>query len=398
MEEIRSSPVGRKLESLGFYMVFRSDQRRPIKPLEAFLLTLGFSSVWVAYGYLVLPHARVTDFLNFYTGASFGLNWDWYHIYTQTAQLARERQLVPERHDLWPFERTPVFSILVAPMALIPFRAALLVWICTQSSVLVGCWVWAWRRFGPEAAVWGVLFFAGPVGIANAQDCPFFLALLCGAFALGECKRLFLCGLVLGFGLMKFHLFLLWPLVLLAQRRWRILAGFIVCGFGQGLFAVGVLGWRGLRGYASFVLHLDSYSSPERNIDINAILLGAHIRSRPLLIILTALIVGLVLWCSRQTTPLWMTFTLATAGSVLIAPQAFGYDGTMLLLPMWCVIFVSKFRIAKFAAATISNPIGLIALVCGPPLASFVALSLTAFVVAVCLESEKSYGNATAIA
>ena len=67
-----------------------------------------------------------------------------------------------------------------------PFPVAFWFWISAQSVALIGCWVWAWRRFGPEAAIWGALFFAGPLGIIHGQDGALFLAFLCGAFVLGE--------------------------------------------------------------------------------------------------------------------------------------------------------------------------------------------------------------------
>ena len=48
------------------------------------------------------------------------------------------------------------------------------------------------------------------------------------------------------------------------------------------------------------------------------------------------LVIGLVLWSSRRASELWTTFALAGAGSLLIGPHAYGYDGTMLLLPALC--------------------------------------------------------------
>jgi hypothetical protein len=342
----------------------------------------------MAYGSRLLPEARSTDFLNLYTGASLALDGDWQHIYTEAGQLARERKFVPERGHLWPFLRPPVYALAIAPLALMPFRPAFWFWISAQSALLIGCWAWAWRRFGPEAAVWGALLFVGPLGIAHGQDCALFLALLCGAFVLGEKRRVFLCGLVLGLGLTKFHLFLLWPLVLLVQKRWRILAGFAVCGLGQALLSLAILGWSGLWRYAEFILNMNRYYSPEGYLDIHAILLDTGMRSQTLLIVLIALVVGLVLWRSRQTTPLWMTFTLATAGSLLVGPHVYYYDGTMLLLPLWCVILLSNFRIARLAAATICTPITLFTSTYGPPLACFMALALLVLVVAVCLESD----------
>jgi len=371
-------------------MALANNRTRATGLRGALLLAVGLVTFWIAAGYRLAPHARRMDFLNLYTGASFALDWDWRHIYTEAGQLARERKLAPGQSRLWPFVRPPVYAIIMAPLALIPFPEAFWLWISAQSAVLLGCWAWAARRFGPDAAVWGALFFAGPLGIMHGQDCALFLALLCGAFALGEKNRMFLCGLVLGVGLTKFHLFLLWPLVLLIERRWRMLAGFAVCGLGQGLLSLAVLGWSGLWGYAAFILHLGQYYSPEKNIDINAILVNLGTLSRSLLIVLTAAAGGLVLWSSRRRGPLWMTFTLAAAGSLLIGPHVYTYDGTMLLLPFWCVISLSPFRIAKLTAATICTPIAAIASSCGPPLAGFMALALLVFVAGVCLESERS--------
>ncbi len=326
------------------------------------------------------------DFLNLYTGASLALDWDWQHMYTEAGQLAPDQKAGRSGT----FVRPPVYALIMAPLALIPFPMAFWFWISAQSAVLMSCWAWAWRRFSPEAAVWGALLSVGPLGVASGEDCALFLALLIGAFVLGEKKRLFLCGLVLGLGLTKFHLFLLWPLVLLVQRRWRILAGFAICGFGQALISLALIGWGGLWRYTTFILHLDRFYSPERYININTILIDTWKSSRPVLIVLTAMVVGLVLWCARRTGPLWMTFTLATAGSLLIGPHVYGYDGTMLLLPAWCVIFLTNFRIARLAAATICTPIVTIASICGPPVACLMAVALLIFVVGVCLESERS--------
>ena len=54
-----------------------------MSPRQALLLTVGLLSFWMASGYRLAPHARSTDFLNLYTGASFALNGDWHGIYTE---------------------------------------------------------------------------------------------------------------------------------------------------------------------------------------------------------------------------------------------------------------------------------------------------------------------------
>src|SRR5579871_6143118 len=167
-------------------MTSMDNRRRATKPRQALVLTLAFVSLWIALGYRLVPEARSTDFLNLYTGASFALDGDWRHLYSEVAQLAREREFVPKRPAPMPFVRPPAYAIVIAPLALVPFRSAFWLWISIQSAVLLGCWAWAWKRFGPEAAVWGALLSVGPLGIATGQDCAMFLALLCAAFVLGE--------------------------------------------------------------------------------------------------------------------------------------------------------------------------------------------------------------------
>jgi hypothetical protein len=362
--------------------------------VQALILTSVLVVFWVAAGSLVFPHARSTDFLSFYTGASFALHGDWAHIYTAAAQLAREQQLTPDRTEIWPFIRPPVYAMLISPLALIPFRAASVCWICAQSALLLGCWAWGWRRFGPEAVCWGALYFTGPIGIAHGQDCAVYLAILCGAFALGEKKRYFLCGLLLGLGLVKFPMFLLWPLVLLVQRRWSLLAGLTVSGLVQGLISLAVLGWSGVSGYVNFILHLNSYPVPEKYLDVNAIFFNLGWTPGWVLWLAPALIACIVLGSARRAGPLWITFTLASAGSLLISPHAYGYDGTMLLLPIWCVIFLSGFRVARIIAATICTPITLLASFADPPFSCFLAVAMVGFLIAVCVESAgRVYGG-----
>jgi hypothetical protein len=311
-------------------------------------------------------------------------------MYTEAGQLVRERTFVPDRRELTPFVRPPAYAVIMAPLALLPFPVAFWAWIGIQTAVLLSCWAWAWRRFGPEALVWAVLMVLPPTGIAHGQDCALYLAVLIGAFALGDRKKFFLSGLVLGLGMVKFHLFLLWPLVLLIQKRWRMLSGMAVCCLAQLLLSVAVVGWSGLLRYVNFILHLDRYYSPERNINVGAILLNLRLSYLPYGVLLTIFVVGMVLWAAHRIGPLWLMFALATAGSLSIGPHAYTYDGTMLLLPAWCVIFLSGLPVSRLAAATLCSPLTLVAGAMDTPYVCFTALVVLVFVIALCLESRLS--------
>lgn len=63
---------------------------------------------------------------------------------------------------------------------------------------------------------------------------------------------------------------------------------------------------------------------------------------------------------AARRAPLWKLFALATAGSMLIVPHVYRYDGTFLLLPLWCGMFLSSRRATRLASATLYSPLPLL--------------------------------------
>jgi hypothetical protein len=381
----------------------------PMKAPVALLLAWVLGAFWLVNGIPMVPLTHNVDFLNLYTGAWFAHHWDWTHVYHASAQIAQEKVFVPGHQGLWPFVRPPVYGILMSPLAMIPFGPAFSWWLTVQISVYLACLVWAWRNFGPLSAVLGTLFYATPIGIALGQDCALYLGVACVAFALGKRQRYFLCGLVLGLGLTKFHLYLLWPFVLLFERRWRMLLGFTVSGVIQGLISLAVLGWAGLTGlagesgYLGFILHLNTYYAPRMNIDINAILLNTGLSSQALLIALTALLAAVILWSCRPSNSLGVTFALAISGSLLVAPHTYSYDGAMLLVPVWAIFSqhnsqLLRFRWSRIAAFAVCSPIPVLASFFGRPVEFFLALLLLIFAIAVSIENRTSYSTELRVA
>jgi hypothetical protein len=55
--------------------------------------------------------------------------------------------------------------------------------------------------------------------------------------------------------------------------------------------------------------------------------------------------------------PLWRVFALASTASLLLVPHVYLYDATMLLLPVWCGMFLSHSRFTAIAAATLCMPV-----------------------------------------
>ena len=364
-------------------------------PIATWAAVAGFCLLWIALGSQIVPGARKHDFLNLYTGASLALDGNFRHMHSPDVQLARERQFVPELGALVPFVRLPFYALLLAPLALLPFGAAFWVWLGLQSVLLFGCWIWAYRRWGPDALIFGAMFLPTALGIAHGQDCVLMLVTVIGAYALAEKKRDAAGGVALGAGLIKFHLFLAWPLALLMQKRWRMMisAAAMVCG--ELLVSLALAGAGGLREYFQLlrkkdIEHLNP--SPELMIDVHGLALNAGWNNIVVRGLLVALVLALAVFACRRA-PWWRCVAAVSIASLLIAPHVYGYDAGLLLLSVWLAIFVCADKWTRLAATLVCTPLPYFMTLAGRPWAAATPVALLVWLA--CLSSRTESAEKT---
>ncbi len=198
---------------------------------------------------------KVDDFRSFYSGASALFSGNLADLYRH--QLAARVARLPL--DM-PFTRPPAYyAVIPAPFALVPFAPAFCLWVGIQTAFFVFLLFWAQSRH--RIAVVACLFPPVIIAIGSGQDTIMFLGVLAASYALFRRQKDLPAGLVLGLGLLKFHLFLLWPVVLAMQRRWRALAGFSLVAAIIAIASVGIVGINGIRDYLA-VLSDPALSSP----------------------------------------------------------------------------------------------------------------------------------------
>jgi hypothetical protein len=334
----------------------RQMQRIPAWTLATVLALCGF---WIALGSILIPMARNHDFLNLYTGASLAREGHFADLHDPAVQLARERQILPQLTTVVPFVRPGFYAMILAPMAWLPYHAAFAVWITVQCALLLVCWAWGWRRFGPDALVFAALFLPAQLGIATGQDCVMVLAVFIAAFVLAERQRRFASGAVLALLLWKFHLVLLWPVALLVQKRWRMLAGFGAAAAAEVLACVALAGPGVIRSYAALLTNknLDHLSpSPELMISGQGLLANLGIESTVALFAVSAPVVLVFLWAVRDAS-LWKMFTLTPVASLWVVPHVYGYDASVLLLAIWLTIFRADRPAPRIMATLLATPV-----------------------------------------
>jgi hypothetical protein len=250
-----------------------------------------------------------------------------------------------------------------------------------QAAVLAGTWAWAFRRWGTDALIFGSMYLPAALGIAHGQDCVLILAIVLGTYVLAHREQHFLSGAILGAGLIKFHLFLLWPIMLLIQRRWRMLAGACAAVTAELLISLILAGPGGIAKYVALLRMTDLRHlspSPELMINVRGLALNLGIDHIAVTGLLTAAAVILtVAACWRA--PLWRAIAAASAGSLLVAPHVYGYDAALLLAGLWLAMFEGGSRWPRITAAILFTPVPILLGLAGSPWAAATPLALLAF-------------------
>ena len=234
----------------------------------------------------------------------------------------------------------PTFLFVAAALALIPYTAASLIWLVATLPayfaavrVIVGERAGIFVALGFPAALWNAT--AGQNGFLTA-------ALIGGTLGLME-RHPTLAGICLGLLSYKPHFGLLFPLVLLADRRWRVLVTAAVV-----TIVMAALSWLafGAAAWEAFVHWMPITSRVvlgEGGADWNRLqsLFGfvrAHGGSETLawsVQAAMALTLAIALcWLWRSRAPFELKAAALAAGALLATPYLYIYDLVVLAIPV----------------------------------------------------------------
>ncbi len=276
------------------------------------------------------------DFLQLYAGARLVGTPELYDI------KAHERihMEVTEAHTYYPsiyFTRLPYYALLLSPLARLPYHTAYAVYQ-GFSFLLVAAFLVLYTRMWPETVVLAALSVPLLINFVNGQDVGISAALVGFALMLSRNGRDFAAGLVLSLCSIKFHLFILVPLVLILHKRWRMLRGGLVGGAALWGLSVAAGGFDWVRGFLSMATYPGIHLSPERMTTFrNTTFFLSGRENLPMemaLNVLGALLVAYLAWKVRRFE---VAFGLALTGGLLVSHHAYSQD--LLLLLVAAVLF-----------------------------------------------------------
>jgi hypothetical protein len=236
----------------------------------------------------------------------------------------------------FPFGRIPAYAFALKPLAALPFPLARALWLGLSLAAVAGfvaLWPLGSRPWAMTALCW-----SAPLAmcLAFGQDSVLFLFFVTVGVRLLLQGRRFSAGLAFSLCVIKPHLALLLPVVLLARREWRALAGGLAGGLALAAasFAVEGPGWpaalRALTRRPDFDPAADRMPNLRGLLSLAGGGLGLEIA--------LGLAVVAAIWFLSRRLPLPEVFALALAGGLLLGHHAYVYDA-LLLLPALLLAF-----------------------------------------------------------
>jgi hypothetical protein len=206
-----------------------------IRGYSLILLVIGALAIvgWIALSDGLLDRNGKpigTDFASFYAAGSLVLDGRTTDVYDMAVHYARQHEIFGAAAQTYAWLYPPIFLLVAAPLALMPYPVALAVWqASTLLAYLIVIGLIVRTERGPRGRVghiWILAALAFPavfVNLGHGQNGLLTAALFGGALVALP-TRPWLAGLLFGLMAYKPQFGLVIPIALLAGRQWRAIA------------------------------------------------------------------------------------------------------------------------------------------------------------------------------
>jgi glycosyl transferase family 87 len=327
------------------------DAARKRKARNLFLGVLFVAGILLrAYIFIHLPYdlsVCASDFSAFYAGGKLAGSPN---LYVPQATFDVERKAMGCVMENLVFIRPPFYALFMWPLAQLPFMTALVLWRILGVAA-VGAFLWMWpgdKWIAAAACAW---YLPLATNFTVGQDVAFLLVFLLGAYYCLKEDKQFWAGILFGLCVIKFHLFVLLPLLIFHKKLWRTLPGISCVGIvalAASYFAGG-LHWMEQYRLALHDFRMDPYPW-------NMVNLKALAYYHPEWWIPSVAIIVLISWYVIFTGSLEISLAAVMVGGVLINPHTTISDGT-LILPVFLMARRAPLVILRILATFALTPL-----------------------------------------
>jgi hypothetical protein len=324
------------------------------------LVLVYFAGVLGLYGFVVwsvrrLIVAGLPDFAIYYCAGTVVRHGMGPQLYDPLARFEVQKQFataVPLFRGPLPWTHPPFEALFFVPFSYFSYLHAYLLWNLLN-LVLFGATLFLLRPFLSELrsrapGLWLLAAFAFfPVffNLLEGQDAIILLFLYATAVVCLQKRRDALAGMFLALGLFKFHLVLPFVLLMLLQKRWKLLYGFVPASLLLVFTSIGIAGLRSLTDYPRYVLYWEDIMAGKDRVPagmpnlrgLTYVLLPQGSYVGPLLVVMSVALLFFVAWRCRSapSSPLFvLNLSLVAVATVLVSYHVVSYDLCILLVPI----------------------------------------------------------------
>ena len=311
--------------------------------------------------FLLIPIALrgEADFRQLYTAGYMVRSGHAVDLYDHEVSGQFQNALVSPAEGTLPFNHLAYEALIFAPLSLLSFRSAYLLFLLANLAMLSICFnilrphllalaeIW---RFLPAALF--VCFYPVTVALIQGQDSILLLTLMTAAFTSVERGRPLRAGICVGLTLFKFQ-FTIPVFVLFLAWKWRrAAAGCVLASAAAGCLSLWV---TGLAGFGTYVRSLVSMSAalkttaqqqlyaihPEAMPNFRGLfstLAGQH-TPHAVVQALILLCSGFLLFLAARRRP---SFPLAIGVAVLVSYHGLIHDAALLVIPLGLLVVASR--------------------------------------------------------
>jgi Glycosyltransferase family 87 len=319
-------------------------QTRGQQIITGLLPLLLFIYALVVAVYLPFLMRGIADFRQLYTGGYMLRTGHAYELYDYDAQQRFENSVVSPAKLVLPINHLAYEELLFAPLSLLKYRAAYLVFM----AVNLGLLYLSFRLLRAPSVIF-VGFLPVILTLLQGQDSILLLALLAAAWATWRKHHEGLAGALVAVGMFKFQIVIPVAIAFLLWRRWRFFAAFTACALILVVLSAWIVGMAAMHQYMrslssmSVALHSSAEQyrygvAPQAMPNLRGLLVSTLGVSK----VVQGVVFGLsafILLISSAAPP---SFPVAVAIAALVSYHLLGHDAVIWLIPIVTALQIDR--------------------------------------------------------
>jgi hypothetical protein len=315
--------------------------------------------------------AAENDFVHWYVG---GLLFGTPDLHLEKPNQQKQVELIGSVLDHSYFIRPTFYGLLLKPLTWFPYLTAY--WLYqVYSLACIGYFLWTFSRGWPDIWVYAAMSIPLISNMINGQDVSSLLLFCTVSIVLARKGRDFIAGLVFALCAIKFHLFLLTPVAMIAHKRWQLFWGAVV---GETvLFLLGLTGggWDVFLSLIALLKKPENHPYPELMPNLRGMLFALTGQATPVLlasVVLPVLAAALYLIIKAPTYE--KSFAYCLIAGLIVNFHAYIQDPLLLLLTSALLLDGSESKAFRIVTQILLLPVVYMLLVWQPPYSALYAV------------------------